>query len=102
MSGLRTAFAPVYARLEQVPQTRTFIAQIQRLKQRTPPGPALVIPSGCTGPAPTAPLSAPSPISSSTAHAGGATAVLAGSWAASYTRAEFLPAGAGSGEDNPA
>ena len=102
IAGMRTAFAPVYASLEQDPQTRTFIAQIQRLKQRTPPGPALVIPSGCTGPAPTAPLSAPSPISSSTAHAGGAAAVLAGSWAVSYTRAEFLAAGAASGEDSPA
>jgi TRAP-type C4-dicarboxylate transport system substrate-binding protein len=101
IAGMRMAFAPVYASLEQDPQTRTFIAQIQQLKQRTPPGPALVIPSGCTGPAPAAPLSAPSPISSSTAHAGGAATVLAGSWAVSYTRAEFLAAGAASGEDNP-
>ena len=111
IAGLRTAFAPVYASLEQDPQTRTFIAQIRQLKQRTPPGPALVIPSGCTGPAPSSALApspvststtpAPSPVSTSTTQAGGAAAVLAGTWAVSYTHAEFLAAGAGSGEDRP-
>jgi Bacterial extracellular solute-binding protein, family 7 len=39
LAGLRTAFAPVYASLSQYPQTQTFIAQIQQLKQQTPPGP---------------------------------------------------------------
>ena len=101
IAGLRAAFAPVYANLEQDPQTRTFIAQIRHLKQRTPPGPALVIPSGCTGPAPSS-APAPSPVCSSTAQAGGAAAVLAGTWAVSYTRAELLTAGADSGEDWPA
>jgi TRAP-type C4-dicarboxylate transport system substrate-binding protein len=102
IAGLRMAFAPVYASLEQDPQTKTFIGQIQQLKQRTPPGRALVIPSGCTGPAPTAPLSAPNPISTSTAHAGGAATVLAGTWAVTYTEAEFLAAGATPDEDSPA
>jgi hypothetical protein len=53
IAKLRTAFAPVYASLDQDPQTRKFIGQIQQLKQRTPAGPALAIPPGCTGPAPT-------------------------------------------------
>jgi len=51
LSALRQAFAPVYAHLEQDPQTRAFIQQIQQLKQSTPAGPALVIPPKCTGPA---------------------------------------------------
>jgi TRAP-type C4-dicarboxylate transport system substrate-binding protein len=103
LAGLRTAFAPVYASLDQDPQTKAFIAQIQQLKQRTPPGPPLVIPPGCTGTAPTSTSSpAPSPVSTSTAHAAGAAAALAGTWAeASYTRAEFFAAGATPDEDNP-
>jgi TRAP-type transport system periplasmic protein len=103
LAGLRTAFAPVYASLDQDPQTKTFIAQIQQLKQQTPPGPALIIPPGCTGPAP-APTSspAPNPVASSTARAGGPAAAVAGTWArASYTRAEFFAAGADPGEDDP-
>ena len=101
LAGLRAAFAPVYASLDHDPQTRAFIAQIQQLKQRTPAGPALVIPPGCTGPAPAA-TPAPGPIATSTAHAGGAATALAGTWAqASYTRAEFFAAGASPDEDNP-
>jgi TRAP-type transport system periplasmic protein len=101
IAGLRTAFAPVYASLDQDPQTKAFIAQIQQLKQRTPPGPALAIPPGCTGPAP-ASSPAPSPVSTSTAHAGGTAIALAGTWTqASYTRAEFFAAGPDPGEDTP-
>jgi TRAP-type transport system periplasmic protein len=100
IAKLRTAFAPVYASLEQDPQTKTFIAQIQQLKQRTPPGPPLVIPPRCTGPAHIS-TPAPSPISTSTAHAGGAATVLAGTWAVTYTKAEFFAAGATPDEDNP-
>ena len=101
LAGLRTAFAPVYASLGQDPQTQTFIAQIQQLKQQTPPGPPLVIPPRCTGPVP-ASAPAPSPVSTSTAHAGGAATALAGTWAQdSYTRAEFFAAGPDPGEDNP-
>src|SRR5262245_13263283 len=103
LAGLRTAFAPVYASLGHDPHTRAFIAQIQQLKQRTPAGPPLVIPPGCTGPAPTpASTPAPSPVATSTARAGGAAAALAGTWAqAAYTRAEFFAAGASPDEDNP-
>jgi TRAP-type C4-dicarboxylate transport system substrate-binding protein len=98
IAGLRTAFAPVYASLDHDPQTKAFIEQIQQLKQRTPAGPALVIPPGCTGPAPSA-TSAPGPVSTSTAHAGGAATALAGTWVeAAYTRAEFFAAGPGAGE----
>ena len=97
IAGLRTAFAPVYASLDHDPQTTAFITQIQQLKQRTPAGPPLVIPLGCTGPAPAA-TPAPGPISTSTAHAGGATA-LAGTWVeAAYTREEFFAAGPDAGE----
>jgi len=101
LAGLRTAFAPVYASLGQDPQTKAFIAHIQQLKQRTPPGPALAIPPGCTGPAP-ASSPTPSPVPTAAAHAGGAATALAGTWTqASYTRAEFLAAGPDPGEDTP-
>jgi TRAP-type transport system periplasmic protein len=55
LAALRKAFVPVYAHLEQDPQTKVFMEQIQRLKQSTPAGPPLVIPPGCTGPAPDEP-----------------------------------------------
>ena len=50
---------------------------------------------------PPASAPAPSPISTSTAHAGGAATVLAGTWAVTYTKAEFFAAGATQDEDNP-
>jgi TRAP-type transport system periplasmic protein len=46
------AFSPVFAKLQQDPETKTYIDQIQVLKQSTTPEPALAIPSGCTGKAP--------------------------------------------------
>jgi TRAP-type C4-dicarboxylate transport system substrate-binding protein len=49
LAGLRQSFAPLYAELEQDPQTKTFIDRIQQLKEATPPGPALSIPPSCTG-----------------------------------------------------
>ena len=101
LAELRTAFAPVYASLDQDPQTKAFIGQIQQLKRQTPAGPALAIPPGCTGPAPTS-TPAPDPISTSTAHAGGAATVLAGTWTVTYTKAEFFAAGAAQDEDSPA
>jgi TRAP-type transport system periplasmic protein len=52
LAWLRASFAPVYADLERDPQTKTFIDRIQQLKSSTPPGPALAIPAGCTGPLP--------------------------------------------------
>jgi TRAP-type transport system periplasmic protein len=101
IAGLRTAFAPVYTSLDQDPQTKTFIGKIQQLKQQTPAGSPLVIPPGCTGPAP-ASTPTPGPSPASTARAGDAATALAGTWAeASYTRAEFFAADPGPGEDNP-
>jgi TRAP-type transport system periplasmic protein len=52
LAALEAAFAPVYANLQHHPQTKAFIDRIQALKQSTPPGPALSIPSACVGKAP--------------------------------------------------
>jgi TRAP-type C4-dicarboxylate transport system substrate-binding protein len=56
LAALRTAFAPVYASLEQDPQTKAFIQRIQALKQSTPAAAPLAIPAGCTGKAPKQPV----------------------------------------------
>jgi hypothetical protein len=53
LAALRKAFAPIYAGLQQDPQTKAFIQRIQALKQATPAGAPLAIPAGCTGKAPT-------------------------------------------------
>jgi TRAP-type transport system periplasmic protein len=89
IAALRDAFAPVYAQVEQDPQTKQFIAEINHLKQHTPPGPALVIPGGCTGPAPSSAPGNGSP--------GGGTKTtqvtpLDGVWEVSYTRDELAAA----------
>jgi TRAP-type transport system periplasmic protein len=89
LAALWNAFAPVYAQVERDPQTKQFIAEISRLKQHTRPGPALVVPSGCTGPAPGSAPGNGSP--------GGGTKTtqvtpLDGVWEVSYTRAEFVAA----------
>jgi TRAP-type transport system periplasmic protein len=55
LAALRSAFAPVYASLEQDPQTKAFIQRIQALKQATPAAAPLAIPAGCTGKAPERP-----------------------------------------------
>jgi TRAP-type C4-dicarboxylate transport system substrate-binding protein len=47
LAAMRRAFSPVYRALEADPQTRTFIGEIQQLKQATPPGPAPAILAGC-------------------------------------------------------
>jgi TRAP-type C4-dicarboxylate transport system substrate-binding protein len=52
LAALEAAFAPVYANLQQDPATEAFIERIQALKESTPPGPSLSIPSDCTGVAP--------------------------------------------------
>jgi len=49
LAALEAAFAPVYANLQQHPETKAFIGRIQALKESTPPGPGLSIPSDCTG-----------------------------------------------------
>jgi TRAP-type C4-dicarboxylate transport system substrate-binding protein len=48
LAALQQAVAPVYAKLDQDPQTRAFIARIEQLKQSTPSGPALTIPPSCS------------------------------------------------------
>jgi TRAP-type C4-dicarboxylate transport system substrate-binding protein len=52
LAALKAAFAPVYANLQQHPETKAFISQIQALKESTPQGPGLSIPPDCTGTAP--------------------------------------------------
>jgi TRAP-type transport system periplasmic protein len=52
LAALRTAFASVYANLEQHPETKAFIDRIRALKGATQSGPSLSIPSDCTGKAP--------------------------------------------------
>src|SRR5262249_3613685 len=87
LARLPAAFGPVMPRRDHDPHPGASTAQTQQLRRRPPPAPPLVIPPGCTGPAPSAP--APSPVATSTAHAGGAAAALAGTWAqAAFTRAE--------------
>jgi TRAP-type C4-dicarboxylate transport system substrate-binding protein len=50
--AMREAFAPVYETLELDAQTADFIARIEELKAATDPGPALDVPSECTGVSP--------------------------------------------------
>ena len=52
LAALEAAFASVYAKLEQHPETKAFIERIQALKESTPAEPRLSIPSDCTGKAP--------------------------------------------------
>jgi TRAP-type C4-dicarboxylate transport system substrate-binding protein len=77
LAWLRESFAPVYKRLEQDQQTKSFIASIEALKSSTPPDPALDIPVSCTGPPPQATMDDP----------------LEGSWqTGEITEAEFVQA----------
>src|SRR6266567_1253551 len=87
LAALQNAFAPLYAQVEQDPQTRQFITEINRLKQRTPPGPAPVIPGGCTGPAPGSSAGSHPP-----GVGKGQVTPLDGVWEVTYTRAEFVAA----------
>jgi TRAP-type C4-dicarboxylate transport system substrate-binding protein len=96
IAAMRKAFAPVYAHLEQDPQTRTLIAEIGRLKDQTPPGAALVIPRGCTGPAP-----APAPSPGSSPPRTTTVTPLDGAWQVTITRAQLLAQPLVPGEDNP-
>jgi TRAP-type transport system periplasmic protein len=98
LAALQNAFAPVYAQVERDPQTRQFIAEINRLKQHTPPGPALVIPAGCTGPAPG---SAPGNGSPGAGTRTTQVTPLDGVWQVSYTGAELAAAHADPSEVVP-
>ena len=52
LAALRKAFDPVYAGLERDPQTKSFIEQIETLKQSLPVSAPLSIPAGCSAAAP--------------------------------------------------
>jgi TRAP-type transport system periplasmic protein len=52
LAALQAAVAPVYTQLQQDPETRRFIEQIQALKRATSRGSGLAIPPDCTGKAP--------------------------------------------------
>jgi TRAP-type transport system periplasmic protein len=52
LAALEAAFAPVFAKLQQHPETKAFIERIRALKESTPPERDLAIPSDCTGTAP--------------------------------------------------
>jgi TRAP-type C4-dicarboxylate transport system substrate-binding protein len=47
LAWLRQVFGPLYARLEQDPQTKSYISQIRALKGSIAPDPPLVIQRGC-------------------------------------------------------
>jgi TRAP-type C4-dicarboxylate transport system substrate-binding protein len=52
LAALETAFVPVYANLQQHPETKAFIERIQELKASNSSGSLLVIPPDCRGEAP--------------------------------------------------
>jgi TRAP-type transport system periplasmic protein len=91
LASLRNAFAPVYASLEQDPQTKAFIQRIQALKQSTSAGAPLAIPAGCTGKAPEHPA----------ASTGTAPADLNGVYRYTITKKDAIAAGAGDDPDYP-
>ncbi len=47
--AMQRSLSVVYQQIEQDPQTKTFVQQIEHLKKSTPPGPALAIPADCSG-----------------------------------------------------
>src|SRR5215217_1999097 len=83
LAALRKAFAPVYASLEQDPQTKAFIQRIQALKQSTPAAAPLAIPAGCTGKAPERPAQ----------HSGTVPAALNGTYRYVLTKEEARKGG---------
>lgn len=52
VAALEAAFAPVYTKLQQDPETEAFIERIQALKESTSSEPAVAVPPDCTGEAP--------------------------------------------------
>ncbi len=91
LAALRNAFAPVYASLEQDPQTKAFIERIQALKRSTAAEAPLAIPAGCTGKAPARPA----------ASAGTVPADLNGVYRYTITKKDAIAAGAGDDPDYP-
>jgi TRAP-type transport system periplasmic protein len=49
LAAMRRSLAGVYQAIEQDPQTKSFVQQIEELKSSTPPGAALPIPPYCSG-----------------------------------------------------
>jgi TRAP-type C4-dicarboxylate transport system substrate-binding protein len=92
LAALRNAFAPVYASLEQDPQTKAFIQQIQALKASTSSGSSLTIPTDCRGEAP----------SNGTASSGTTSRYLNGVYRYTITKKDAIAAGAGDDPDYPA
>ena len=92
LASLRRAFAPVYARLAQDPETKTLIGRIEQLKRATRPGPAASIPPRCEGPARN---TAPAAV--------GVTdpSVLNGVYRVSWTQKELLAAGPAASYTHP-
>jgi TRAP-type C4-dicarboxylate transport system substrate-binding protein len=96
ITALREAFAPVLDGLEQDAQTKEFIGEIERLKQDTGPGKALLIPHDCGRVAISpSPQSSPPPIKTTT------STELDGVWEVTYTRDEFVAAQPDPSEVNP-
>jgi TRAP-type transport system periplasmic protein len=99
LAALRRAFAPVYGSLDDDPTTRDFIDRIDKLKQSIDPGPALEIPSGCTGQAPVSPPGATGTTVATTAVPvatqvdGNATANLSGIYRWTITKDDALTHG---------
>jgi TRAP-type transport system periplasmic protein len=92
LAALRGAFAPVYASLEQDPQTKAFIERIQALKRSTSAEAPLAIPAGCTGKASGQPA----------ASTGTVPADLNGVYRYTITKKDAIAAGAGDDPDYPA
>jgi TRAP-type transport system periplasmic protein len=91
LAALGSAFAPVYASLEQDPQTKAFIQRIQALKQSTPAPAPLAIPAGCTGKAPERPAQ----------HSGTVPAALNGTYRYVLTKEEARKGGEANLRDFP-
>jgi hypothetical protein len=87
IAALREAFGPILNSLERDPQTKDFIAEIERLKQQTGPGKALLIPVDC-GQLAASPSPPPSPQPTKST----ASTELDGLWEVTYTKDEFVAA----------
>jgi TRAP-type transport system periplasmic protein len=88
---LEAAFAPVYASLEQHPETKAFIERIRALKESTHAEPVLSIPAECTGQAP----------EQAAAGTGNAPAYLNGTYRMVLTRADAEKVGDPEAEEFP-
>jgi TRAP-type C4-dicarboxylate transport system substrate-binding protein len=93
LHAFQQAFAPVFATLEQDPQTKQFIEQIGELKQATDPGPALSLPAGCTGSADTVDTGVTGTVPPSDASVDAATAALNGTYRWTLTADDALAHG---------